>query len=134
MSPPRTKPAVQRASSNDSGDITWVVPTGRITFPANVPNLAFHHWAAGAALATTIAHKGAVAGAKAVAGSALDLFLDPSLVMQARATFEQDVAGVKFKSLLPADQKPPQDLNRAMMDKWRSLMRAHYVKEKPVFV
>ena len=43
-------------------------------FPANVPNLNFHHWAAGAALATSIAHKGAVAGAKALAAAVIECF------------------------------------------------------------
>ena len=38
--------AEQSPSSNDSGDITWTVPHGRVTFPANVPGVPFHHWAA----------------------------------------------------------------------------------------
>jgi aminobenzoyl-glutamate utilization protein B len=125
---------VQRASSNDSGDITWVVPTGRLTFPSNVPNLPFHHWCAGAPLATPIAHKGALAGAKALAASALDLFKDPSLVAAVRSAFAQEMKDLTFKSLLPENQKAPQDLNKALMDQWRPLMRPHYVKEKPAFV
>ena len=36
-------------------------------------------------------------------------------------------------SLLPHHQKPPVDLNRAMMEKYRPLMAKHYLKEKPVF-
>lgn len=131
---PVTKPATQRASSNDSGDITWVVPTGKLTFPSNVPNLPFHHWAAGAPLATPIAHKGAVAGAKALAASALDLFLDPLLVQTVRRAFKEELGGVEYKSLLPEGQKPPTDVNRELMEYWRPRMRPFYVKETPVFV
>jgi hypothetical protein len=38
--------AVQSGSSNDSGDITFTVPHGRITSPTNVPGVPFRHWAA----------------------------------------------------------------------------------------
>ncbi|HEX9445017.1 MAG TPA: amidohydrolase, partial [Candidatus Binatia bacterium] len=64
----------QTASSNDSGEVTWIVPTGRVTFPSNIPGIPAHHWAAGVAPATSLAHKGAVAGAKVLAASALDFF------------------------------------------------------------
>ena len=65
-------PAVQIAASNDCGDVSWKVPMGRIWFPGNVPHLPFHHWTAGAPLATSIAHKGGLAGAKALAASVIE--------------------------------------------------------------
>ena len=61
---PLEGPSVQRAPSNDCGDVSWAVPMGRISFPSNFPNVAYHHWCGGISLATSIAHKGAVAGAK----------------------------------------------------------------------
>ena len=30
-------PSPQGTSANDSGDLTWLVPTGRLTFPSNIP-------------------------------------------------------------------------------------------------
>ena len=71
---PLAGPAVQIAASNDCGDVSWKVPMGRVWFPGNVPHLPFHHWSAGAALATSIAHKGGLAGAKALAASVHRLF------------------------------------------------------------
>ncbi len=71
----------QTASSNDSGEVTWIVPTGRVTFPSNIPGIPAHHWAAGVAPATSLAHKGAVAGAKVLAASALDFFRRPVQVV-----------------------------------------------------
>jgi aminobenzoyl-glutamate utilization protein B len=126
--PTPLRPATQSTSSNDSGDITWTVPHGRITFPSNIPGVPFHHWAAAVAEATSIAHKGEIAGAKVMAGSILDLLTRPDLVAKAKETFAEEVQGSTYRSLLPADQKPPLDLNKEEMAKYREQMRAHYLK------
>ena len=127
------KECVQSVSANDSGEVSWVVPTGLITFPSNIPGVSYHHWSAGVSLATSIAHKGAVAGAKAMAGSALDLFLEPGLVAKAKETFKEETGDTEYRPLLPPDQKPPLELNRDIMERYRPAMRDHYLKEKPVF-
>jgi aminobenzoyl-glutamate utilization protein B len=131
---PLLGPAEQRAPSNDCGDVSWKVPMGRVGFPSNVPNVPFHHWAGGAALATTIAHKGSFAGAKTLAATVVDLMTDPALVARAKKTFAAEIGDVVYKPLIPLDQKPPVDLNREKMEPFREPMRQHYVKEKPVFV
>jgi aminobenzoyl-glutamate utilization protein B len=131
---PLTGPAEQMAASNDSGDISWVVPMARLWFPSNVPNIAFHHWAGGAALTTSIAHKGAEAGAKALAASVLDFIVEPALVAEARRTFAQEIEGVEYSSLLPANQPVAIDTNRELMDRYRPLMERFYLREEPVFV
>jgi aminobenzoyl-glutamate utilization protein B len=130
---PLKGPTKQGASSNDSGDVSWKVPMVRVMFPANIPGINFHHWAAGAALATTIAHKGGLAGAKALAASVLDFLKDPALVAAAKEGFKQETGGMPYRSLLPEGQKPPIELNAVAMDKFRPLMEAHYVRERPVF-
>jgi aminobenzoyl-glutamate utilization protein B len=127
------KECVQSVSANDSGEVSWVVPTGLITFPSNIPGVSYHHWSAGVSLATSIAHKGAVAGAKAMAGAAIDLFLEPKLVAKARETFKEEIGDTEYRPLLPPDQKPPLELNRDLMERYRPAMREHYLKEKPVF-
>jgi aminobenzoyl-glutamate utilization protein B len=63
----------QSASSNDSGDISWVVPAVVYTFPASVPGIQYHNWQAAVTPTTSIAHKGEVAGAKVLADTILDL-------------------------------------------------------------
>jgi aminobenzoyl-glutamate utilization protein B len=109
------------------------VPTGLINFPANIPGVSYHHWSAGVSLATSIAHKGAVAGAKAMAASAIDLLLDAKLVAKAKETFKEEIADVEYRPLLPPDQKPPLELNRELMERYRPLMRKHYLDQRPVF-
>ena len=131
---PLKGPAVQKPAANDAGDISWKVPMVKFYYPANVPNINFHHWAAGTALATSIAHKGAVAGSKVMAASVVECFRNPSVIDEAKRVFKEEIGGVVFKSMLSRDQKPPVELNRAMMEKFRPQMREHYIKEKPEFV
>lgn len=126
-------PAKQGSPCNDCGDVSWAVPMGRLSFPATVPEVAFHHWTGGVPLATSIAHKGAVAGAKALSGAIVDLLMDPALVQRAKDTFDAQRNGVSYHPLLPAGQKPPIDLHRGLMEHWRPQMRQHYLKQEPVF-
>jgi aminobenzoyl-glutamate utilization protein B len=130
---PLQGPGGQKNSASDSGDVSWKVPQVKFYYPANIPNIDFHHWAAGVALATSIAHKGAVAGAKVLALSAVDFLEHPERVAEAKATFREELGGVEYKSLLPPDQKPPVELNRALMEKFRPAMAKHYLKERPRF-
>ncbi len=130
---PLQGPGGQKTSASDSGDVSWKVPQVKFYYPANIPNIDFHHWAAGVALATSIAHKGAVAGAKVLALSALDFLEHPERVAEAKATFREELGGVVYKSLLPPDQKPPVELNRALMEKFRPAMAKHYRTERPRF-
>jgi aminobenzoyl-glutamate utilization protein B len=126
-------PAEQKASANDAGDISWKVPMAKFYYPSNIPNISNHHWAAGAALATSIAHKGACAGVEAFAGAVLECFGNPALIAEAKETFAQETQGIQFASLLPADQKPPLDLNRALMERFRPQMAQHYRAGVPRF-
>jgi aminobenzoyl-glutamate utilization protein B len=126
-------PAVQMPAANDAGDISWKVPMVKFYFPASIPHINFHHWAAGVPLATSIAHKGALAGAKVMAAAIVECMKNPAIVAEAKRTFKDEIDGVEYRPLLPSDQKPPIDLNRATMDKYRPLMAKHYMAEKPVF-
>jgi aminobenzoyl-glutamate utilization protein B len=128
-----TGPSPQIAASNDCGDISWKVPMGRISFPGNLPHAAFHHWSAGAALATTIAHKGGLVGASAMATTVLDFLLNPALVEAAKASFREELDDMVYEPMLPKDQPPPLELNAATMAKYRPAMEAHYVTATPRF-
>ena len=61
--------------SDDIGDVSWNMPTVTLRYPANIPGRPGHNWANGIAMATPIAHKGALAGAKVQALTLLDLML-----------------------------------------------------------
>jgi len=130
---PMRGPAVQKTAANDAGDVSWKVPMVKFYYPGNIPHISNHHWAAGVALATSIAHKGAVAGAKVMAASLLECFSNPAVIVEAKRTFKEELGGVEYASLLAREQKPPVALNRATMDKFRPLLERHYLQEKPHF-
>jgi aminobenzoyl-glutamate utilization protein B len=121
----------QSASSNDNGDVTWVVPSAALNFPASVPGIGYHNWQAAVTPTSTIAHKGMVAGSKVLAGTILDLLTKPELVQAARAEFAKRTEEMKYFAVLPADAKPPLDLNKETMDRYRPAMRQFYL-DKPV--
>ena len=86
---PETANDSVRGGSDDIGDIMWTVPTITIRFPSNIPNTIGHNVTAAMAMATPIAHKGAVTGAKAVALTVLDLMTTPALLAERQGLFQQ---------------------------------------------
>ena len=95
--------------------------------------LAYAFWTAGITPTMSIAHKGAVVGAKVLAASVLDLMTSPELRAAAKKQFEEDTKETKYFSLLPPDAKPPLDLNKEIMDKYRPEMRKFYLNKKADF-
>jgi aminobenzoyl-glutamate utilization protein B len=126
-------PGRQNSSSNDIGDITWVVPTGSVRFPSVVPGIQPHHWSAGITPTMSIGHKGAIVGAKVIAASVLDLLASPELRSAAKKQFEEDTKESKYFSLLPPGAKPPVDLNKDIMDKYRPAMKKFYLNKNAQF-
>ncbi|MFB3903265.1 MAG: amidohydrolase [Acidobacteriota bacterium] len=119
---PATEPR-RAAGSDDIAEVSWNLPTVVVRFPSNIPGMIGHHWSSGIAMATPIAHKGATAGAKAQALTALDLLLDPRLLEAARQYFKEQTKDTKWHSLIPEETKPPIDLNREKMEAFRPKLR-----------
>jgi aminobenzoyl-glutamate utilization protein B len=119
------------AGSVDIGDIMWTVPTITIRYPSNIPGISYHNIMAAAAMATPIAHKGAVSGAKVAAMTVLDLMTTPDLVTGARA-WQQAVQfkSEKYAPLLGPDDQPAIHLNADLMAKLRPQMEAYYFDPK----
>ena len=113
--------------SDDIGDVSWTVPTVVLYYPANVDGLPGHHWSSAMAMATPIAHKGSVAGAKAGAHTLLDLLLRPGLVDSAKAYFRDvQTKDVTYQPLLRPGDQPPIELNREILQRFRPAMRPYY--------
>ena len=83
-------------------------------------------------MATSIAHTGALAGDKARRRRPSS-YQDPKQVAQAKQTFKEEIGNTEYCPLLPRNQKPPLELNRDLMERYRPAMREHYLQEKPVF-
>lgn len=116
--------------SDDIGDISWKLPTVTLRFPANIPGLQGHHWSNAVAMATPIAHKGVVAGAKAEAMTLLDFFLQPELVDQAWEYFRNE-QGMKQKyiPMVTEEDEPAIYLNKDIMETYRKEMETLYYDE-----
>lgn len=113
--------------SDDIGDISWAVPTVTLNYPSNIPGGPGHNWANGVSMATPIAHKGVVAGAKVQAMTMLDILLHPELVQKAWDYYNNvQTKDQKYKSLLAPDDKPAIWLNEKTMENFRPKMKAYY--------
>lgn len=127
LRPPPKMEEMRGGGSDDIGDVTWAVPSVTLRFPSNIPGLPGHNWTDAIAMATPVAHKGATAGAKAMALTILDLLLTPSLIEQAWAYYrEVQTKDTKYEPLIRPGDRPAIDLNRGILEKYRPAMREHY--------
>ncbi len=109
--------------SDDIAEVSWNVPTIRLRYPGNIPGTIGHHWSAGIAMATPIAHKGANYGSRVIALTALSVLTQPELVEEAWAYHrEVTTKDYTWESLLPADTEPPIFLNAEKMERYRPLL------------
>lgn len=113
--------------SDDIGDISWNVPTVTLMYPSNIPGGPGHNWANGISMATPIAHKGVIAGAKVQAMTILDILLHPELVNQAWDYFHNvQTKDMQYHSFLRPGDKPAIWLNQKIMEEYRPRMKAFY--------
>ena len=79
------------------------------------------------AMATPVAHKGVVAGAKAVALTTLDLLTTPDLVTAAQR-YQQDVqfASEQYAPVLTPEDTPAIHLNTEVMNRLRPQLQEFY--------
>jgi aminobenzoyl-glutamate utilization protein B len=130
--PPLRPPSAEHRSggSDDIGDVSWKVPTVTFRYPANIPGLPGHNWADAVAMATPIAHKGVVAGARVEAMTIIDFLLKPHLVKQAWDYFNNvQLSEQQYKPMVTPQDKPVTYLNLDKMSRYRKEMEAYYYDE-----
>jgi aminobenzoyl-glutamate utilization protein B len=83
-------------------------------------------------MATPVAHKGVVAGAKAQAMTMLDLLLHPELIQKSWEYFRDvQTKSTQYKTFLRPDDQPAIWLNQKIMEQYRDKMKAlHYDASK----
>ena len=104
---PKDVPGPTMMGSTDVGDVSWAVPTVQArgaTYTIGTPG---HSWQLTAHGQSPLAHKGMVHVAKAMAGVAVDVLVEPELLRQTKADFAERLAKTPYKPLLPDDAKPP---------------------------
>jgi aminobenzoyl-glutamate utilization protein B len=125
----RPVPEAQKrgGGSDDIGDVTWTLPTVTLRYPSNIPGLPGHNWTDAVAMATPIAHKGATAGAKAMALTLVDLFTKPTIIEQAWTYFRTvQTKDTQYRPLIREQDQPPIELNAELMARFKPELKKHY--------
>lgn len=131
LSGPVAEEQKRGGGSDDIGDVTWNLPTVTLRFPSNIPGLPGHNWTDAIAMATPVAHKGATAGAKAMAMTMLDVVMTPKLVTDAWDYFTNvQTKDTKYVPLIRPDDQPAIDLNAGILERYREQMRPTYYDAK----
>ena len=113
--------------SDDIGDVSWTVPTVSLRYPSNIPGLPGHNWANAIAMATPIAHKGVVAGAKVQALTMIDLLTRPELVKSAWEYFRNEqTKDVRYTPFIAPDTPAPTWANADVMERFRPELKKLY--------
>jgi aminobenzoyl-glutamate utilization protein B len=113
-------------ASSDHGDVTLIAPTATVRFPSIVPGAQGHHWSTVTCGFGPAAWKGAGAGARAMAATAIDLLTHPDALEAIRKEFAEYSKEHPYKSFLPADARPPLEINEKLMNAHRPAMEAFY--------
>jgi len=128
---PSPTSSIMGGGSDDIADIAWNVPTVVLRYPANIPGLPGHHWANAIAMATPIAHKGVIAGAKAEALTLLDMLINPQIIKDAWTYFkDMQTKEIKYTPLISEKDKPATYLNKKIMEEFRPQMKKYYYDPK----
>jgi len=92
--------------STDTGDVSWIVPTIRMTATTGAVNAPWHSWAEVACAGMSIGHKGMMHAAKAIGMTIVDAFENEKLRTDAKAEFDEKRKGHVYKAYL-SDGPPP---------------------------
>jgi len=113
--------------SDDIADISWSLPTIVLRYPSNIPGLPGHHWSNAISMATPIAHKGIVYGAKAEAMTILDLLLKPELIKDAWTYYkEEQTKELQYTPLVGPKDVPAIQLNKNIMTTFKPELSKFY--------
>ena len=122
-----TQMLAMRGGSDDISDISWSVPTVVLRYPSNIPNLPGHHWSNAISMATPIAHKGIIAGAKAEATTLIDLLLKPELIKEAWDYYKNEqTREIQYTPLVGPGDSPAIYLNKNIMEQFKPQLKKYY--------
>jgi len=115
------------AGSDDIADIAWNIPTVVFRYPSNIPGTPGHNWADAIAMATPIAHKGVVAGAKVVSATLIDMLTNPKIIEEAWDYHQQvQTKETKYIPFLDDQTEPAIHLNTEIMKQYRPELKKFY--------
>jgi aminobenzoyl-glutamate utilization protein B len=113
--------------SDDIADISWSLPTVVLRYPSNIPGLPGHHWSNAISMATPIAHKGIVYGAKAEVMTLLDMLLKPEILANAWDYYRHEqTKEIQYTPLIGEKDHPAINLNKKIMEEYAPKLKPFY--------
>jgi aminobenzoyl-glutamate utilization protein B len=113
--------------SDDIADISWALPTVVLRYPSNIPNLPGHHWSNAISMATPIAHKGIVAGAKVEAMTLIDMLMKPEIIKKAWDYYrDEQTKEMEYTPLVGPKDFPATYLNKEIMTEYKPSLQKYY--------
>jgi len=113
--------------SDDIADISWSLPTIVLRYPSNIPELPGHHWSNAISMATPIAHKGIVYGAKAEVMTLVDLLMKPEILKNAWEYYRtEQTKDLKYTPLIGEKDLPAITLNQKIMTEYAPKLKPFY--------
>ncbi len=97
--------------STDVGDVSWVVPTIRLSVATAPIGTPWHSWAVVACGGMSIGHKGMLHASKTLAMTMVDLYEDSKKIEAVKAEYKKSKGNTVYKGLLP-DGPPPVNQNK----------------------
>ncbi len=102
---PFVKTDYVQPGSTDVGDVSYACPTAQLNAACYANGTPGHSWQVTAQCGSSIAHKGLLAAAKAMALASVNVMEDPETLQAARAEFNK-LAGGKYICPVPDDVVP----------------------------
>jgi aminobenzoyl-glutamate utilization protein B len=93
--------------STDVADVSWAVPTIEARVATHAIGTPGHSWQITAQGKSPAAHKGMVHAAKIMAGTAIDVMTDETLMARAKRDHQERVGATPYICPLPAEVEPP---------------------------
>ena len=101
--------------STDVSHVSWNTPTMEFGTTCNILGAPGHSWQFVAASGSTIGHKSLTFATKTMAGAAIDLITDPTLIQRAKEEHRRRLG--KNTYIPDTERRPPLELARASADK-----------------
>lgn len=92
--------------STDVGDVSWLVPTGQVYVATEAYGTPPHTWQMVAQGKSGYAQKGMLQAGKVLAASAVQVLMNPLLILSAKTEHKEQLGGEDYVPLIPAEAGP----------------------------
>ena len=103
----------------DTSEFSWCAPYASPWIAMGMQNCGWHHWGVARCAGDSMGQKSLDCAAKVISLTAADILCDEKVLAEAQSEWKERMGGRKYECLIPAEQQPPIELNKDIMDKYR---------------